>query len=82
MVSPDCGPCRPGERTESISGPCYKISKALSSRSAALTLLATQAAGRERVFRDCRLRVAAVMRGYGVGDREQGPSGSRAAQDG
>jgi heme-degrading monooxygenase HmoA len=39
---------------------------------------ATQAAGRAGVFRDYRLRVAAVMRDYGMSDRrEEAPADSR-----
>src|SRR5215831_16852826 len=32
-----------------------------------------QRAGRERIFRDYRIRVAAVMRDYGMDEREQAP---------
>lgn len=39
---------------------------------------ATQARGRGGVFADYRLRVAAVVRGYGLHDREQAPDDSRA----
>jgi heme-degrading monooxygenase HmoA len=43
---------------------------------------ATQAAGRKGIFRDYRLRVATVMRDYGMTERrEQAPSDSRAAHD-
>jgi heme-degrading monooxygenase HmoA len=35
---------------------------------------AAQRAGRERIFRDYRLRVAEVLRDYGMSDREQVPS--------
>ena len=38
----------------------------------------TQAAGREHVFADYRLRVAAVVRDYGMNDRAQAPDDSRA----
>lgn len=38
-----------------------------------------QAAGRGGIFADYRLRVAAVMRDYGMFDREQAPADSRAA---
>ncbi|HEY0848241.1 MAG TPA: antibiotic biosynthesis monooxygenase [Noviherbaspirillum sp.] len=38
-----------------------------------------QAMGREAVFADYRLRVAAVMRDYGLSDREQAPADSRDA---
>ena len=41
----------------------------------------TQAMGRNGVFRDYRLRVAQTMRDYGMTDREQAPSDSRAAHD-
>ena len=34
---------------------------------------AAQRAGRERVFRDYRLRVAQVLRDYGMQDRKQAP---------
>jgi heme-degrading monooxygenase HmoA len=42
---------------------------------------ATQAAGRGGIFRDYRLRVAAVLRDYGLNEREQAPADSRAAHD-
>ena len=38
----------------------------------------TQAAGRDHVFADYRLRVAAVVRDYGMRDRTQAPDDSRA----
>lgn len=38
----------------------------------------TQAAGRDHVFADYRLRVAAVVRDYGLHDRAQVPTDSRA----
>ena len=40
---------------------------------------ATQAAGRAGVFRDYRLRVAAVMRDYGLRERAEAPADSRQA---
>jgi len=39
---------------------------------------ATQSAGRSGVFAEYRLRVAAVLRDYGLDDREQAPDDSRA----
>jgi heme-degrading monooxygenase HmoA len=39
---------------------------------------AAQAAGRRSVFRDYRLRIAEVIRDYGMNDRTQAPSDSRA----
>lgn len=39
---------------------------------------AAQAAGRHGVFRDYRLRVAHVMRDYGLHQREEAPADSRA----
>lgn len=36
-----------------------------------------QAAGRHHLFADYRLRVAAVMRDYGLNEREQAPADSR-----
>lgn len=38
----------------------------------------TQAAGRDHVFADYRLRVAAVVRDYGMNERDQAPADSRA----
>lgn len=38
----------------------------------------TQAAGRDHVFADYRLRVAAVVRDYGMNDRVEAPGDSRA----
>lgn len=40
---------------------------------------AAQARGRAAVFRDYRLRIATVVRDYGLEDRAQAPSDSRAA---
>jgi heme-degrading monooxygenase HmoA len=40
---------------------------------------AAQSAGRESIFADYRLRVAAVVRDYGMSDREQVPEDSRSA---
>jgi heme-degrading monooxygenase HmoA len=39
---------------------------------------ATQAKGRAGVFHDYRLRIAAVMRDYGMNDRVEAPDDSRA----
>jgi heme-degrading monooxygenase HmoA len=41
-----------------------------------------QGKGRTGVFRDYRLRVAAVARDYGMTEREQAPADSRAAHGG
>jgi heme-degrading monooxygenase HmoA len=41
-----------------------------------------QAAGRQSLFADYRLRVAAVIRDYGKNDRAQVPDDSRRAHDG
>lgn len=40
-----------------------------------------QAKGREGIFADYRLRVAAVIRDYGMFEREQVPADSRAVHD-
>jgi heme-degrading monooxygenase HmoA len=37
-----------------------------------------QEAGRRAIFEDYRLRVAAVIRDYGLGERDQAPADSRA----
>ncbi len=43
---------------------------------------ATQAKGRAGVFADYRLRIAGVVRDYGMTERDQAPADSRAAQGG
>lgn len=40
-----------------------------------------QAKGRGGVFRDYRLRIAGVIRDYGLNEREEAPRDSRAAND-
>ncbi len=40
-----------------------------------------QERGRAEVFRDYRLRVAAVLRDYGMNDRDAAPTDSRAVHD-
>lgn len=40
-----------------------------------------QKAGRGGIFADYRLRVAAVIRDYGLADREEAPADSRAVHD-
>ncbi len=40
-----------------------------------------QAAGRDGVFRDYRLRVASVLRDYGMTEREEAPEDSRQRHD-
>lgn len=42
---------------------------------------ATQRAGREHIFADYRLRVASVIRDYGMFERDQAPIDSRALHD-
>lgn len=39
---------------------------------------AAQAAGRRTMFREYRLHIAEVVRGYGLNEREQAPADSRA----
>jgi heme-degrading monooxygenase HmoA len=41
----------------------------------------TQAKGRAKVFENYRLRVAGVIRDYGMNDREQAPKDSRAVHE-
>jgi heme-degrading monooxygenase HmoA len=38
-----------------------------------------QAKGRAKVFRDYRLRIASVVRDYGMGERDQAPAESQAS---
>jgi heme-degrading monooxygenase HmoA len=40
-----------------------------------------QAKGRAKIFQDYRLRIAGVIRDYGMSDREQAPKDSRAVHD-
>jgi len=39
---------------------------------------ATQSAGRQRIFDDYRLRIASVLRDYGMHDRAEAPEDSKA----
>jgi heme-degrading monooxygenase HmoA len=41
----------------------------------------TQAKGRAKIFADYHLRIANVIRDYGMNDREQAPKDSRAVHD-
>jgi heme-degrading monooxygenase HmoA len=41
----------------------------------------TQGKGRARIFDNYRLRIAGVIRDYGMNEREQAPKDSRAAHD-
>ena len=41
----------------------------------------TQAKGRAKIFADYHLRIASVIRDYGMNDREQAPKDSRAVHD-
>ena len=41
----------------------------------------TQGKGRARIFENYRLRIAGVIRDYGMNERAQAPSDSRAAHD-
>jgi heme-degrading monooxygenase HmoA len=41
-----------------------------------------QRAGRSEIFRDYRLRIAGVVRDYGMTEREEAPADSRAVHDG
>ncbi|WOH78871.1 antibiotic biosynthesis monooxygenase [Bradyrhizobium sp. BEA-2-5] len=41
----------------------------------------TQAKGRARIFENYRLRVASVIRDYGLNERDQAPKDSRAAHE-
>lgn len=43
---------------------------------------AVQAKGRDGIFQDYRLRIASVIRDYGMNDRDQAPADSRAFHNG
>lgn len=74
------------ERFESLSEPGKLLSLSFWRDEAAVAQWrqadphrATQQAGRAHIFADYRLRVAAVVRDYGLRDREQAPADAREA---
>jgi heme-degrading monooxygenase HmoA len=74
------------ERFQSLSNPDKLLSLSVFRDEAAVTAWRStlqhrraQSAGRSALFRDYRLRVAAVLRDYGLHDRAQAPADSRAA---
>ena len=77
------------ERFESLSEPDKILSLSVFRDEAAVTRWRTleqhrsaQARGRGGVFRDYRLRVAGIIRDYGMTERAQAPHDSRDAHDG
>lgn len=73
------------ERFQSLSAPEKLLSLSFFRDEAAIAQWrqleahrAAQAAGRGAVFADYRLRIAAVVRDYGLHEREQAPADSRA----
>ena len=77
------------ERFESLTEPGKILSLSLWRDEAALTAWRkvgehriAQALGRGRMFRDYRLRVAEVVRAYGMTERDQAPADSRAHHGG
>lgn len=76
------------ERFESLTEPGKLLSISIWHDEAALEAWrnrsahrAAQAIGRARAFRDYRLRVADVVRDYGMTRREEAPADSRSAND-
>ena len=76
------------ERFESIAEPGKMLSlsfwrdeTAMAAWRSRIHHRAAQTAGRSHVFADYRLRIAAVVRDYGVTDRTQAPADSRAIHD-
>ena len=76
------------ERFESLTEPGKVLSLSVFRDEAAVARWRTleqhraaQAQGRGRVFRDYRLRVAGVIRDYGMNERDQAPGDSRDAHD-
>ena len=74
------------ERFQSLADPDKLLSLSFFEDEAAIeswrTLTAhrsAQASGRAGIFRDYHLRIATVVRDYGLHDREQAPTDSRAA---
>ena len=77
------------ERFESLTEPGKILSLSFWRDEAALTAWRklgehriAQALGRERMFQDYRLRVAEVVRAYGLTERDQAPADSRAHHGG
>lgn len=77
------------ERFESLSQPGKLLSLSIWRDEAAVAAWRNQekhrlaqAAGRERIFVTYRLRVAAVLRDYGMHDRDQAPADSRLRLEG
>jgi heme-degrading monooxygenase HmoA len=73
------------ERFESLSSPGKILSLSFWRDEAAIgrwrrleAHRAAQAKGREEIFEDYRLRIAEVVRDYGLSDREEAPPDSRA----
>lgn len=76
------------ERFESVTEPGKLLSLSFFRDEAAVAAWrnrpahrATQAKGRAGIFADYRLRIASVIRDYGLHDREQAPQDSRAAHN-
>jgi len=77
------------ERFQSVTDPDHMLSLSFWRDEAAVAAWRNteehrqaQASGRGGVFADYRLRVAAVMRDYGLRDREEAPADSRARDKG
>lgn len=76
------------ERFESLNAPGKVLSLSFWRDEAAVAAWrnieahrAAQSVGRAEVFRDYRLRIAEVVRDYGMKEREQAPTDSRASHD-
>jgi heme-degrading monooxygenase HmoA len=76
------------ERFESLTEPgkilslsVWRDEEALTSWRRLAEHRTAQALGRGRMFRDYRLRVAGVLRDYGMDERSQAPADSRALHD-
>jgi heme-degrading monooxygenase HmoA len=72
------------ERFQSLTDPDKLLSLSIWRDEAALAQWrnteehrSAQSAGRDAVFRDYRLRVAGIVRDYGMNDRDQAPGDSR-----
>jgi len=77
------------ERFESLSQPGWILSLSFWRDEEAVRAWRTlephraiQAAGRSRILADYRLRVAGVLRDYGMDERDEAPADSRARHDG
>ncbi len=69
------------DETKMLSLSLFRDEQAVGDWRALMAHRKAQAAGRGGLFKDYRLRVAGVIRDYGMFDREQAPDDSKALHD-